>query len=92
MKGFVLRLLADASHSGLWDYEIMQEVFEKYHRSSDYWKGEIRATLTDLYSGALIEEVEADLDDGRHFGTNRILMKFRISRFGAERMAQTGLY
>ncbi|WP_371225830.1 DMT family transporter [Roseovarius sp. 2305UL8-3] len=92
MKGFVLRLLADAENRGLWDYEIMQQVFEKYHRSSDYWKGEIRATLTDLYSGALIEEMEDDLDDGRHFGENKILMKFRISRFGVERMAETGLY
>jgi len=92
MKGFILRLLADAEERGLWDHEIMQEVFGKYHRSSDYWKGEVRVTLTDLYSGALIEEIEDDLDDGRYFAKDKILMKFRISRFGVERMAETGLY
>ncbi len=92
MKGFILRLLSDAAERGLWDYEIMQEVFHKYHRKSEYWKGEVRATLTDLYSGALVEEMEDDLDDGRYFGENKILMKFRISEFGVERMVETGLY
>ncbi|MCP3968803.1 MAG: DMT family transporter [Rhodobacteraceae bacterium] len=91
MKGFVLRILADAAERGLWDHEIMQEVFRRYGRDSKYWKGEVRATLTDLYSGALIEELEDDLDDGRHFGKDKILMKFRISPFGVERMSETGL-
>ena len=92
MKGFILRLLADAGNGGLWDYEVMQKVFEKYRFRSDYWKGEIRVTLTDLYSGALIEEMEDDLDDGRYFGRDKVLMKFRLSEFGAERMVETGLY
>lgn len=92
MKGFVLRLLADAADDGLWDHEIMHEVFRKFRRKSAYWKGEVRATLTDLYSGALIEELEDALDDGRHFGKDKILMKFRISKFGVERMVETGLF
>lgn len=91
MKGFVLRLLAEAESRGLWDYEIMHEVATRFHRNSAYWKGELRATLTELYSGALIEELEDKLDDGRHFGKDKILMKFKISPFGMERMSRTGL-
>ena len=92
MKGFVLLLLASAQERGLWDHEIMREVFHKYHRKSDYWKGEVRATLADLNSGALVEELEDDLDDGRYFGKDKILMKFRISRFGMKRLSETGLF
>ncbi len=91
MKGFILSRLAEASKTGLWDYEIMQMVFARYNRAGAYWRGEIRATLTDLHSGALIDEIMDGLDDGRYFGNAKILMKFRLSRFGAARVAQTGL-
>jgi drug/metabolite transporter (DMT)-like permease len=91
MKGFILSRLAAAGETGLWDYEIMQMVFEEYDRAGAYWKGEIRATLTDLFSGALVHEVVDDLDDGRYFGNGKILMKFRLSPFGAARMAETRL-
>ncbi len=90
MKGFILCQLAQAAEQGLWDHEIVEAVFGEYGRSGDYWRGEVRATLTDLYSGALVEEMEDELDDGRHFGENRVLMKFRLSPFGAERMVETG--
>ena len=91
MKAFVLRLLARAGERGLWDYEIMQEVSARFRRTNPYWKGEVRATLTDLFSGALVEELEDDLDDGCYFGKDKILMKFRISRFGLVRMSNSGL-
>ncbi|MCP4316436.1 MAG: DMT family transporter [Hyphomicrobiales bacterium] len=91
MKGYVLRLLADAAERGLWDHEIMHAVFDEYGRAGDYWKGDIRATLTDLYSGGLVEELEDDLDDGTYFAKGKILMKFKLSPLGAERMAETGL-
>lgn len=91
MKGFILQILQEAADTGLWDYEIMQAAFREFDREGDYWKGEIRATLTDLYSGALVEELEDDLDDGRYFGKDKILMKFTLTYFGAKRMAETGL-
>ncbi len=91
MKGYILRLLMEAGESGVWDYEIMTSVFAEYGYSGSYWKGEVRATLTDLYSGALIEEIEDDLDDGGSFGIGKILIKFRISAFGTQRIAETGL-
>lgn len=91
MKGFILRQLARVGDTGLWDYEIMDLVFEEYGRKGDYWKGEIRVTLTELFSGALVLEVEDDLDNGQYFGEGKILMKFRLSPFGAVRMAETRL-
>ncbi len=91
LKGFILRLLADARDGGLWDHVILQAVFDEYGRAGNYWKGEVRASLTDLYSSALIEELEDDLDDGTHFGEGKILMRFKLSPLGAERLTATGL-
>ncbi|GAB4297404.1 MAG: hypothetical protein Kow0058_14200 [Roseovarius sp.] len=91
MKGFILALLAAAGERGLWDYEIMQALVRRYRRDSAYWRGELRITLTDLHSGALIDELEDALDDGRHFGPDRILMRFRISPFGHQRLRDAGL-
>ncbi len=91
MKGFILQRLADAGEAGLWDHEIRDLVFDEYNRAGTYWQGEVRATLTDLFSGALISEIADALDDGRYFGKGKILMKFRLSRFGAARMSETGL-
>ena len=85
-----LRLL-EQSTDGLWDFEIAEEVLAEYSRSGDYWCGEVRATLTVLYSGALLEEVEDRLDDGRYFGAGKVLVKFKLTPFGRRRMVETGL-
>jgi len=90
MKGFILRLL-DEYAEGLWDYEIMRRVLEEYRHTGDYWKGEVRVTLTDLFSGGLIEELEDKLDDHEYFGPGKVLVKFRLTGFGRERMIDTGL-
>lgn len=92
LKGFILRLLEAAAERGMWDYEIMAAVTREYGYAGAYWQGEVRVTLTDLYSGALVTELEDDLDDGRYFGPGKILMKFRLSALGIERMRDTGLY
>ena len=90
MKGFILRLL-EAAPEGLWDFEIMERVLADTGRPGRYWRGEVRATLIGLYSGALIEELEDGLDDGRYFGAGKILLKFALTPFGRRRMADTGL-
>ena len=90
MKGFILCLL-EAAPEGLWDFEIMERVLQGYGRPGRYWRGAVRSTLTDLYSGALIEELEEGLDDGRHFGAGKILLKFGLTPFGRRRMADTRL-
>ncbi len=90
MKGYILTLL-EACGKGLWDYEIAQKVMTEYNHSGLYWHGEVRANLTDLFSGALLEEVEDRLDDGEYFGEGKVLVKFKLSPFGRTRMFESGL-
>ena len=90
MKGFILQLF-EAAPDGLWDYEVMERVLDEYGHEGRYWRGEVRVTLTDLYSSAIIEEIEDGLDDGRYFGKGRVLVKFRLTPNGRRRMADTGL-
>ncbi len=90
IKGFILQLLNE-NNDGLWDYEIAKAVMSAYNHKGEYWYGEIRATLTDLYSGALLAEIEDKLDDGRYFGAGKVLVRFRLTPFGRKRMIETGL-
>ncbi|HKJ89061.1 MAG TPA: hypothetical protein VKA48_11215 [Gammaproteobacteria bacterium] len=87
MKGYILHLL-NTVPSGLWDHQIAERVMEEYSHRGRYWQGAVRLTLTDLYSCGLIEEVEDDLDDGTHFGRDRILIRYALSDFGRERMRE----
>ncbi len=90
MKGYILCLLND-SPGGMWDYEISDAVLKEYSHTGYYWKGEVRAALADLFSGALVEELEDALDDGKHFAKGKILCKFNLTPFGKQRMQDTGL-
>ena len=90
MKGYILQLL-DKCKEGLWDYEIAEKVMDEYNHAGLYWHGEVRANLTDLFSGALLEEVEDKLDDGDYFGHGKVLVKFKLSPFGRTRMLESGL-
>ncbi len=90
LKGFILTLLQHHSE-GLWDFQIAQQTLDEYNCATQYWRGEIRASLTDLFSSALIEELEDKLDDDEYFGSGKVLVKFRLTDFGRERMRQTGL-
>ena len=58
MKGYILLQLNDAP-DGLWDYEIARQVLKDYEvdKNTVFWKGEVRATLTDMFSGADIYAV-----------------------------------
>jgi len=85
-----LRILEN-NNDGLWDYEVVQRVLAEYGYSGAYWRAEIRATLTDLFSGGLIEEIDCKLDLGKFFGKDKILLKFRLTQFGQTRMIETGL-
>ena len=89
-KGLILAML-DQNREGLWDYEVAQQVLAEYGYSGAYWRAEIRATLTDLFSGALIEETDCQLDQGEFFGKDKVLVKFRLTKFGQKRMLETGL-
>lgn len=90
MKGYILCQLNDHS-SGLWDYEIAEKVLSEYKHSGSYWRGEVRATLVDMFSGTLLEKIEDRLDDKEYFGAGKILIKFKLTSFGRRRMIETGI-
>jgi hypothetical protein len=90
IKGYILQTLK-GRREGMWDHQIAEQVLQEYRLHGDYWRGTVRVTLTDLHSGGLLEEIEQALDDGTYFGDGKILFKFRLSRFGLERMQDTGL-
>jgi len=89
MKGFVLRLFAD--RGALWDDEVAEAVSAEYGVSGAYWLGTVRLTLTDLYAGGLIAELDATVDPSRTQGEERVLFRYELTDFGRERMAQSGL-
>lgn len=87
IKGFVLqKLLRDGP---LWDHEVVVAVENEYGVSGEYWAGTVRLTLTDLYSGGLLDEVGADVDPAR--AGERLMLRYQVNGFGRERMAQSGL-
>ena len=47
--------------------------------------------MTDLFSGALLEELEYRLDNGEYFGADKVLVKFKLTPFGRRRMIEVGL-
>lgn len=89
MKGYILQILA--RNNGMWDYDVADDVMQAYGLSGDYWYGTVRLTLTDLYSGGLLDEQETTVDPDKSFGVERLLVKFELNDFGVERMRQTGL-
>lgn len=91
VKGRILQIVHEASNDGIWDYEIANKILVEYNKSGAYWMGTVRVTLTDLYSSGLIDSVEEKIDDGTHFGSNKVLFKFKMTEFGIERMLDTNL-
>ena len=90
MKGYILQLLAK-NGEGMWDYEIADSTLAAYGYDGTYWKGEVRLALTDLFSCGLAESVEDKVDDGTFFQTDKLLVRYKLTDFGRERMQQTGL-
>lgn len=89
IKGYMLQLLA--RRGAMWDYEVADEVMNAYGLSGEYWYGTVRLTLTDLYSGGLIEELEATIDPEKSLGEEKILFRYQLNDFGRERISQSGL-
>ena len=90
LKGHVLRVFLDKSE-GAWDHEVARETMREYGLRGCYWEGVVRVTLTDLYSGGLLEEVDEALDDGTYFDAGKVLLKYRLTDFGRERMLDAGI-
>lgn len=89
IKGFMLVLLYQ--HGEMWDYDVADLVMREYGYQGDYWYGTVRLTLTDLYSGGLLDEIDTKVDSNKSYGVERVLFKFALSDFGRERTRQAGL-
>ncbi|MGI8527899.1 MAG: hypothetical protein ACR2KO_00335 [Geodermatophilaceae bacterium] len=89
MKGYILQLFAQ--RGALWDHEVAADVMREYALSGEYWYGTVRLTLTDLFSGGLLDEIETTIDPEKSFGAEKLLFKFGLNDFGRERMRQSGL-
>ncbi len=89
IKGYMLELLA--RQGAMWDYEIADGVMTAYDLAGDYWYGTVRLTLTDLYAGGLLEELEATIDPEKSGGEEKVLFRYQLTDFGRERMQQSGL-
>lgn len=89
LKGIALEELA--VRGPLWDYEIAEIVMREQGVSGPHWHGTVRATLTDLFAGGLIEEVGVDVGRAGSFGAEKILHRFTLTDFGRTRMRQAGL-
>jgi len=89
IKGYMLQLLA--GQGAMWDYEVAEQVMSAYGLSGDYWYGTVRLTLTDLYSGGLIWEIDATIDPEKSLGVEKILFRYELNEFGRARMTQSGL-
>ncbi len=90
LKGFILVQLAK-NPTGLWDYEIAQQVMIEYNRSGECWRGEVRVTLIDLFSCGLLEKLEDQLDSNEYFGIDKLVNKFKLTTLGHQRMIDTGI-
>lgn len=89
MKGFMLQLLYRQGQ--MWDYDVADSVMREYGYAGDYWYGTVRLTLTDLYSGGLLEELDTKVDPEKSHGVERVLFKYALSDFGRQRTRQAGL-
>ncbi len=89
IKGYMLQLLARTG--AMWDYEVADQVMDAYGLSGDYWYGTVRLTLTDLYAGGLLDELETTIDPTKSMGVEKILFRYQLNDFGRDRMRQSGL-
>lgn len=89
IKGYMLELFG--SRGAMWDYDIADAVMKEYGLAGGYWYGTVRLTLTDLYSGGLLDELETTIDPAKSQDEEKLLFKFALNDFGRERMRQSGL-
>jgi hypothetical protein len=89
IKGRLLQIVEAAGPK--WDYELSEIINREYDLDGEYWYGTVRVTLTDLYSGGLLEVLEEALDSQKSYGKEKVLFKFGLTEFGRQRMADTGL-
>ncbi|MBA9027151.1 MULTISPECIES: hypothetical protein [Bacillaceae] len=95
IKGRILQIIREHTKErpdkGIWDYEIAKQILKEYGLAGAYALGNVRVTLTDLFSGALIETIDEKIDKGEHFSEGKLLFKYSLTSFGEDRMRDTGI-
>lgn len=83
MKSMLVKLLYEKGEA--WDYELVQEIQEKSKKTSDYWKWVIRFWTIELAASNIFKVTEAAVDDGSHFGIDKVVYRFQMTTLGKER-------
>lgn len=83
LKGYLLQRLSRRSDD--WDTRLVGEVLAEYGLQGLHWCNNLHIALDELASGGLIEPLEARLMDGQ------LQFRYRLTDFGRQRMADTGL-
>lgn len=86
-KGFLLVTLCKSE--GMWDYQMIEKVFEDYAESGDFKEKTLRIALDELSAAGLIKRIESKLETMND--KVKLLFKYQISDFGMSRMFDTGL-
>jgi hypothetical protein len=89
IKGRMLQLLQ--ADGPLWDYELADRIGREYDQQGEYGYGNVRLTLADLSSNGLVETVQEKIDPVLSYGKEKLLLRYSVTGFGRERMADVGL-
>jgi DNA-binding transcriptional regulator PaaX len=86
-KGFLLVTLSKTAC--MWDYQLINKVFDEYGESGDFIEKTLRIALDELSAAGLITRIENKIEINK--GKEKLLFKYQLSDFGVSRMVDTGL-
>jgi hypothetical protein len=79
------RLLMSFEGNDMWDYEAIEPILKEDGKAdSEYWRLTARFWLAELSINGLLETVEEDVDDGTHFGPNKMIAKYHLTEYGLQ--------
>lgn len=83
LKVYLLQSLLGRGES--WDFRLVEAGLAAYGLRGGHWHNSLHVALDELASAGLIECQEARLAE------DRLQFRYRLSEFGRQRMADTGL-
>lgn len=90
MKGRAIQIVD--SQGPCWDYEVAEQVIKDYNIQDDRRnRGIVRLWLVEYAASGLIKPTEDAVDDGTHFGKDKLMRKYEVTEFGRQRMKESGL-
>ncbi|EMR13499.1 hypothetical protein MPL1_04627 [Methylophaga lonarensis MPL] len=88
-KGFLLQQLSQVP--SYWDYQLIPLALTEYQVQGLYWINHFSIALDELAAAGLINRISERIDDGTAIASGRLLFEYSLSRFGRQRMHDTGL-